>query len=94
LIEGEITGGNDFGSIYLGRGREALNRTDNITEAVLFTSSDNEQFIRNDTLQALDAAAFHYSIYRTLTRFLGMDGNLSAGYDVPSDFVSLSCVRW
>jgi alpha-1,3-glucan synthase len=88
FLPGEITGGNDFGSIYLGRGRERGNRTDNITEAVLFTSSDNEQFIRNDTLQALDAAAFHYSIYRSLTRFLGMDGNLSAGYDVDIDFVN------
>ena len=89
FLPGEITGGNSFASIYLGRGRESVNVTDNITEAVLFTSSDNEQFIRNDNLQALDAGAFHYSIYRTLTRFLGMDGNLSAGYDVPSNFVDI-----
>lgn len=45
FLPGEITGGNDFGSIYLGRGRERGNRTENITEAVLFTSSDNEQFV-------------------------------------------------
>lgn len=89
FLPGEITGGNSFGSIYLGRGRESVNVTDNITEAVLFTSSDNEQFIRNESLQALDAAAFHYSIYRTLTRFLGLDGNLSAAYDVPSGFVDI-----
>ena len=51
------------------------------------TSSDSARFLRNETLQDLDAAAFHYSIYRSLTRFLGMDGNLTAGYDVPTDFV-------
>lgn len=89
FLPGEITGGNDFGSIYLGRGREPGMRTKNITEAVLTTSSNDTAFIRNDTLQSLDAAAFHYSIYRTLTRFLGMDGNLSAGYDVSSDFVDI-----
>jgi alpha-1,3-glucan synthase len=89
FLPGEITGGNDFGSIYLGRGRESGMRTQNITEAVLITNSDDQFFIRNDSLQSLDAAAFHYSIYRTLTRFLGMDGNLSAGYDVSTDFVDI-----
>jgi alpha-1,3-glucan synthase len=89
FLPGEITGGNDFGSIYLGRGREPVMRTDNITEALLTTSSDDGSFIRNQTLQALDAAAFHYSVYKTLTRFLGMDGNLSSGYDVPPNFVDI-----
>ena len=85
FLPDEITGGNDFGSIYLGHGRESGMRTDNITEAVLTTSSDSDFFIRNDSLQSLDAAAFHHSIFRTLTRFLGMDGNLSAGYDVSTN---------
>ncbi|KAK4539476.1 hypothetical protein LTR36_010912 [Oleoguttula mirabilis] len=89
FLPGEITGGNTFGSIYLGRGREPEMVTTNITEAVLTTSSDSQRFLRNESLQALDAAAFHYSIYRTLTRFLGMDGNLTAGYDVPTDFVDI-----
>jgi alpha-1,3-glucan synthase len=89
FLPGEITGGNDFGSIYLGRGREPQMRTKNITEALLTTGSDEESFIRNQTLQALDAAAFHYSVYKTLTRFLGMDGNLSSGYDVPTNFVDI-----
>lgn len=87
FLPGEITGGNTFGSIYLGRGREPEMVTKNITEAVLTTSSDNARFLRADGLQNLDAAAFHYSIYRSLTSLLGMDGNLAAGYDVPTDFV-------
>lgn len=88
FLPGEITGGNDFGSVYLGRGREPQMRRD-FAEALNTTSSDDESFIRNETLQALDAAAFHYSIYKTLTRTLGMDGNLSSGYDVPTNFVDI-----
>lgn len=89
FLPGEITGGNDFGSVYLGRGREPGMRTDNATEFVLAQPSDSHIFIRNESLQSLDAAAFHYSIYRTLTTFLGMDGNNSAGYDVPPNWVDM-----
>lgn len=39
-------------------------------------------------MQGLDAAAFHYSTRRTLTRVLGLDGpHLQNGYDLPTDFV-------
>lgn len=31
---------------------------------------------------------FHYSIYRALTRFLGMDGNLEVAYDLNSNFIT------
>lgn len=90
FIPGEITGGDTFGSIYLGRGREPQMRVkDNFTEAVLTKNSESHRFLRNETLQALDAAAFHYSIYRALVRFLGMDGNTTAGYDVPNNFVDI-----
>ena len=36
----------------------------------------------------LDGVAFHYSIYRGLTRFLGMDGNLAVAYDVDVNFIT------
>jgi alpha-1,3-glucan synthase len=36
----------------------------------------------------LDAVACHYSIYRSLTRFMGMDGNLAVAYDVDVNFVT------
>jgi alpha-1,3-glucan synthase len=36
----------------------------------------------------LDGVAFHYSIYRSITRFLGMDGNLQVAYDVDVNFVT------
>lgn len=52
------------------------------------TSSQNEFFLREKPLQALDAVAFHYSIYRAMTRFMGMDGNLQAAYDVDTNFVT------
>jgi alpha-1,3-glucan synthase len=88
FMTGEIVGGNSFGSIYLGRGRQPDQVPDNITQAVTLTNnSDDKYFLRPNGKQALDSAAFHYSIYRSLTRFLGLDGNFTAGYDVPVNFV-------
>jgi len=90
FIPGEITGGNVFGSIYLGRGRQPDMLPENLTTAVTMTnSSPARYFLREPEYGALDAAAFHYSVYRTLTRFLGMDGNLEAGYDAPPNWVDM-----
>ncbi|PIG87989.1 hypothetical protein AARAC_004507 [Aspergillus arachidicola] len=87
FIPGEITGGNNFGSIYLGRGRQPNQYPDSSLASMNLTNtSDHQYFLRDHGLQALDSAAFHYSVYRTLTRFLGMDGNLAAGYDTPLDW--------
>ena len=90
MVVGEITGGNTFGSIYVGRGRLSDPTTwpANLSDAIQMNNeSDRKYFIRDEGQQALDAAAFHYSIYRSLTRFLGMDGNLEAGYDLPRNWV-------
>ncbi|KAJ5734104.1 hypothetical protein N7493_002890 [Penicillium malachiteum] len=88
FIAGEITGGNNFGSVYLGRGRQP----DQYMSAIDAMNSTNETaaqyFLRGLGKEAIDGAAFHYSTYRSLTRFLGMDGHLSAGFDVPDDFVT------
>lgn len=87
---GEITGGNVFGSLYLGRGRQPDMLPDNLTAAVTMTNnSADKYFLRAPEHGALDAAAFHYTVYRTLTRFLGMDGNLEAGYDAPPNWVDM-----
>ncbi|KAE8377625.1 hypothetical protein BDV26DRAFT_304829 [Aspergillus bertholletiae] len=87
FIPGEITGGNNFGSIYLGRGRQPDQYPDSSLASMNLTNTSSHQyFLRDHGLQALDSAAFHYSVYRTLTRFLGMDGNLAAGYDTPLDW--------
>ena len=88
FIPGEITGGNTFGSIYLGRGKEPEMAAPNLTAAVTMTNdSADSYYIRDQGKNALDAAAFHYTIYRSLTRFLGMDGNLASGYDAPLNWV-------
>ena len=88
FMPGEITGGNTFGSIYLGRGKQPEQYAKDLKTAVTMTNkSDASNFIRDLGKNALDAAAFHYTIYRTLTRFLGMDGNLAAGYDAPTNWV-------
>ena len=39
------------------------------------------------SLNGLDSIAFHYSVYRSFQRFLGLDGNLQVGYDIPVNFV-------
>lgn len=88
LVAGEITGGNSFGSIYLGRGREFDQKIEELADAIKISNeSDDKVFLRAAGKSALDASAFHYSIYRLLQRFLGMDGNLTAGYDLPNNFV-------
>ena len=88
FMPGEITGGNTYGSIYLGRGRQPDQLPESLVDAVKMTNdSDDKYFIRDDGKQALDAGAFHYTIYRSLTRFLGMDGNLASGYDTPVNWV-------
>ncbi|KAK3939763.1 putative cell wall alpha-1, 3-glucan synthase [Diplogelasinospora grovesii] len=93
FLPGEITGGNNYGSIYIGRGREpdmippSTAAAMNLTTAAL--NKAGNLTIRGEGKNALDAGAFHYSVYRYLTRFLGMSGNLEAGYDLPSNWVDM-----
>ncbi|TQN65173.1 Cell wall alpha-1,3-glucan synthase ags1 [Colletotrichum shisoi] len=90
FLPGEITGGNTMGTIYIGRGRlpeqwfKDINTAYNTTNE---TAQGQDIFIRDEGHQALDSAAFHYSFYRFLVIFLGMDGTGVAGFDVPSNFV-------
>lgn len=84
FISGEIVNGNADGSIYLGRGKEPEMAVNNATEAV---TSNTTEYIREPGHQALDAGAFHYTVYRGLMRFLGLDGNLLAADDGPVNFV-------
>ncbi|KAK0625431.1 alpha-1,3 glucan synthase [Bombardia bombarda] len=87
FMPGEITGGNNIGSIYLGRGRQQDQWLTNLTQAATLTNESDVQYVRGPQLTALDASAFSYSIYRFMTRFLGMDGNLEAGFDLPMNWV-------
>ncbi|EAW10021.1 alpha-1,3-glucan synthase Ags3 [Aspergillus clavatus NRRL 1] len=88
FISGEITSGDTFGSLYLGRGRQPNQRLNSTIDALkLNNNSAPQYFLREDGHQALDSAAFHYTIYRSMTRFLGMDGNLVAGFDLNTDFI-------
>lgn len=83
FIPGEIVNGNTNGAIYIGRGKEPSMAYNNKSEAL--TSNDSE-YIRADGHSGLDAGAFHYSTYRALMRFLGLDGVLSAAEDAPVNF--------
>lgn len=72
FIPGEIVSGNTLGALYLGRGKEPHMALSSVDVAVQATNeSDADLYIRDTDKGALDAAAFHYSIYRNLCRFLG-----------------------
>ncbi|KAH8702491.1 putative alpha-1,3-glucan synthase [Talaromyces proteolyticus] len=89
-IPGEIVSGNSFGALYVGRGQQINQTNNNMTEVVAITnSSAPDLHIRSAEKVALDSAAFHYSLYRSLTRFLGMDGTFEAEGDPPTNFVDL-----
>lgn len=88
FITGEISGGNTYGSIFLGRGRQPDMKIENQSAAVSMTSLSNSSlFIRDNDKNGLDSAAFHYSIFRSLTRLLGMDGLIGGPFDLPISLV-------
>ncbi|KAG9248333.1 hypothetical protein BJ878DRAFT_564182 [Calycina marina] len=88
FIPGEIVSGNTLAAIYLGRGKEPQMAAQSVDQALTATSgTDEELYIRNGTQGALDSAAFHYSVYRSLTRFLGIDGVYAATLDIPVNWV-------
>ncbi|KAK3329216.1 alpha amylase [Apodospora peruviana] len=93
FIPGEITSGNTLGSIYVGRGRRPDMKPSKVIDALQLQDKEanagSKHFLRKQGNSALDAGAFHYSIYRFLTRFLGLSGNLEAGYDLPFDWVEV-----
>ncbi|PYH63384.1 alpha-1,3-glucan synthase [Aspergillus vadensis CBS 113365] len=90
-IPGEIVSGNAFGSLYIGRGRQTNQTISNITEAFMMTNKTDKAtedlFLRPTSQSALDGAAFHYTLYRGLSRFLGLDGIYAAEGDPPVNFI-------
>ncbi|EPY51942.1 alpha-1,3-glucan synthase Mok11 [Schizosaccharomyces cryophilus OY26] len=85
FIPGEVTGSSSYGSIYYGRGRKPDQRPSDIRNAFSITPSNDSFFLREKSKNALDAAAFHYSFYRILLRFLRMDGLMEISFDLPTD---------
>ncbi|KAF8121955.1 glycoside hydrolase family 13/glycosyltransferase family 5 protein [Boletus edulis] len=88
FIAGEVTGGDTFGALYLGRGRTPMELPPGFLQAANVTEANNQYFLRSQGQNGLDSYAFHYSIYRSLTRFLGMDGNLAVAYDLDTNFIN------
>lgn len=89
FLPGEITSGNNFGSIYFGRGKQADQKFTELATALNATGSNDSAYVRDQGQNAIDAAAFHYSVFRFLTRFLGLSGeHLESGFDLPTDWVS------
>ena len=89
LITGEVTGGNTFGSLYYCRGRTPTQLPQaNLTTIYNISATDDQYFLRDYGNNGLDGACFHYSFYRGLERFLGLDGNLEVADDVDVNFVN------
>ncbi|KAJ4291326.1 Cell wall alpha-1,3-glucan synthase ags1 [Collariella sp. IMI 366227] len=85
FIPGEIVGGNALGSLYYGRGKEPEMAYKTFEEGYNATNETSPStYIR--TKQALDSACFHYSAYRALTRFLGIDGVYGAEMDTRTNW--------
>ena len=74
--------------LFSGRGRTPTQRPPGFLQAANTTADMDQFFLRDKPLNALDGAAFHYSTYRSLTRFLGMDGNLQVAFDVDTNFIT------
>ena len=72
FIPGEIVNGNLNAAIYIGRGKDPSMKVANVTQAIdPQNTNEDSLYIREKGLNALDAAAFHYTTYRGLLRFLG-----------------------
>ncbi|KAJ3781651.1 glycoside hydrolase family 13 and glycosyltransferase family 5 protein [Lentinula aff. detonsa] len=69
-IAGEVTGGDTFGALYIGRGRTPSMRPPSIAVAGNLTGGEDEYFLRGKGENALDGC---------------MDGNLLDAYDLSSD---------
>ncbi|EPX71067.1 alpha-1,3-glucan synthase Mok13 [Schizosaccharomyces octosporus yFS286] len=89
FIPGEVTGSSSYGSIYYGQGRQPDQRPASLWSSLNKSELIKENYLRDPGLNALDASAFHYSVYRALTRFLQMDGDLRVPYDLPVEFTDL-----
>ncbi|KAL8948183.1 MAG: hypothetical protein Q9222_005608 [Ikaeria aurantiellina] len=89
FIPGEIVGGNPFSAVYIGRGKDPLMAEEYAFDGVMTTanSSDSSKYIREKGKTGFDSACFHYTIYRSLKRFLGLDGFIEAHPDSPVDIV-------
>ncbi|KAK4466054.1 family 5 putative glycoside hydrolase family 13/Glycosyltransferase [Cladorrhinum samala] len=85
FIPGEIVGGNALGALYYGRGKDPHMAFGSVAESFNATKEASAStHIR--TTQALDSACFHYSAYRALTRFLGIDGVYGAEMDTRTNW--------
>ncbi|KAL8855438.1 MAG: hypothetical protein Q9178_007906 [Gyalolechia marmorata] len=89
FIPGEVVGGNPLSAVYIGRGKEPSMAESDTAIAIMPTenSSDPSRYIREKGKIGFDSVAFHYSIYRSLKRFLGLDVFIEARPDAPLDIV-------
>lgn len=86
---GEITDGDKFAALYIGRGRQPQHYANlTIQDALQMTANQSQYFMRDTELHAFDSSFFQYSVYRTLTILLDLDHEVNPKNDVPIDLVT------
>ncbi|KAL8704522.1 MAG: hypothetical protein Q9201_002331 [Fulgogasparrea decipioides] len=87
FIPGEIVGGNQFGSVYMGRGKEPSMAEPDAFNSISVTrnTSNPAKYLRDKGRTGFDSAAFHYTIYRNLKRLLGEVFRKASVQQQPSD---------
>lgn len=75
LIVGEVVADPRLAAVYFGRGKQPDQQYSSELVAINSTKDTNaEQYIRPLDKVALNGASFHYDVYGSMTRFLGLDG--------------------
>jgi alpha-1,3-glucan synthase len=75
FMVGEIVADPKLAAVYVGRGKQPDQALADHSQAVYTSNAtDPASFVRPFGLTALDGSAFHYDIYGSMTRFLGLDG--------------------
>ncbi|KAJ3284167.1 Cell wall alpha-1,3-glucan synthase ags1, partial [Borealophlyctis nickersoniae] len=87
LVTGEITAGETFGALFIGRGRQPDKRPATPEEAMNRSALTPQNFLWSEGKSSMDSQAFHYSIYRNMLRFLRLDSNDRARFDLSTDLV-------
>ncbi|KPI40742.1 Cell wall alpha-1,3-glucan synthase mok11 [Cyphellophora attinorum] len=75
LVVGEVVADPRLAAVYFGRGKQPDQQFTSELESVSSSNeTDPSTYVRPLEKVALNGAAFHYDVYGSMTRFLGLDG--------------------
>lgn len=75
LVIGEVVADPRLAAVYFGRGKQPdQQHSSELASISSSNATDPDTYVRPIDHVALNGAAFHYDVYGSLTRFLGLDG--------------------